>query len=149
MRPALGSRSVCTHSKDCLILLSAYRSVPLNSLRQCRSVGQLTRVHGRKQKKPILYRTGTGKCNASSSTSLQESTDANTSKEKDLPGGVKEGKPHSAGCLLLLHSLGVLRIAQLHLHSGYWMWRGHRIRYHRCGDCGPPVVLVHGFGGNW
>ena len=46
-------------------------------------------------------------------------------------------------------SQGVLSIDQLYMHAGYWMWRGHRIRYHRCGDCGPPVVLVHGFGGNW
>ena len=28
------------------------------------------------------------------------------------------------------------------------MWRGYKIRYQRCGDAGPPVVCVHGFGGN-
>lgn len=32
--------------------------------------------------------------------------------------------------------------------EGFWEWRGYRIRYHRCGDSGPPAVLVHGFGGN-
>eukprot|EP00955_Chlamydomonas_euryale_P098021 365122-Chlamydomonas_euryale.AAC.20 len=32
--------------------------------------------------------------------------------------------------------------------EGYWVWRGHRIRYHRSGDKGEPVLLVHGFGGN-
>ncbi|KAF8058837.1 MFDX1 [Scenedesmus sp. PABB004] len=32
--------------------------------------------------------------------------------------------------------------------EGYWTWRGHRIRYQRCGDAGEPVLLVHGFGGN-
>jgi hypothetical protein len=28
--------------------------------------------------------------------------------------------------------------------EGFWEWRGYRIRYHRCGDSGPPAVLVHG-----
>jgi hypothetical protein len=32
--------------------------------------------------------------------------------------------------------------------EGWWVWRGHRIRYQRSGDQGEAVVLVHGFGGN-
>jgi pimeloyl-ACP methyl ester carboxylesterase len=32
--------------------------------------------------------------------------------------------------------------------EGTWAWQGHSIRYQRCGDAGPPVVCVHGFGGN-
>lgn len=33
--------------------------------------------------------------------------------------------------------------------EGYWEWQGHKIRYQRSGDGdGPPVLLVHGFGGN-
>ncbi|KAK9814391.1 hypothetical protein WJX72_005098 [[Myrmecia] bisecta] len=32
--------------------------------------------------------------------------------------------------------------------EGFWQWRGYRIRYQRCGDSGPAVLLVHGFGGN-
>jgi pimeloyl-ACP methyl ester carboxylesterase len=31
----------------------------------------------------------------------------------------------------------------------YWVWQGKRIRYQRSGEEGSPVVLVHGFGGNW
>jgi pimeloyl-ACP methyl ester carboxylesterase len=34
------------------------------------------------------------------------------------------------------------------VYEGYWRWRGHRIRYLRSGDSGPPVLCVHGFGGN-
>jgi len=30
----------------------------------------------------------------------------------------------------------------------YWQWEGHTIRYTKSGDAGPPLVLVHGFGGN-
>lgn len=29
--------------------------------------------------------------------------------------------------------------------SHSWMWRGHRVQYTTAG-CGPPIVLVHGFG---
>ncbi|KAK9821095.1 hypothetical protein WJX81_001836 [Elliptochloris bilobata] len=32
--------------------------------------------------------------------------------------------------------------------EGTWRWRGYNIRYQRCGDAGPAVVLIHGFGGN-
>lgn len=32
--------------------------------------------------------------------------------------------------------------------EGYWTWKGHTIRYLRSGDAGPPVLCVHGFGGN-
>jgi hypothetical protein len=30
------------------------------------------------------------------------------------------------------------------VYEGYWQWQGHRIRYQRCGDAGPPVLCVHG-----
>ena len=30
-----------------------------------------------------------------------------------------------------------------------WIWRGFPITYQRCGDTGPAVVLVHGFGASW
>ena len=33
--------------------------------------------------------------------------------------------------------------------TGTWNWRGHDIRYQRCGNTGPAVLLIHGFGGNW
>lgn len=33
--------------------------------------------------------------------------------------------------------------------TGFWTWRGFRIRYQRCGMSGPPALMVHGFGGNW
>ena len=98
----------------------------------------------------MCHGLGPAECSASSSISLRETADANIPKEKILPGGVKEGMPYSAVCLLLFSALDVLEVSQLHhLLAGYWMWRGYRIRYQRCGDCGPPVVLVHGFGGNW
>ncbi|GAB4835114.1 hypothetical protein Ancab_000022 [Ancistrocladus abbreviatus] len=29
-----------------------------------------------------------------------------------------------------------------------WIWRGYSIRYQCCGDSGPALVLVHGFGAN-
>eukprot|EP00891_Asterochloris_glomerata_P009833 jgi/Astpho2/9833/Aster-03797 len=29
-----------------------------------------------------------------------------------------------------------------------WSWQGYRIRYQSCGGTGPPVLCVHGFGGN-
>ena len=29
-----------------------------------------------------------------------------------------------------------------------WAWQGYRIRYQSCGDTGPAVLCVHGFGGN-
>jgi hypothetical protein len=32
--------------------------------------------------------------------------------------------------------------------EGYWQWKGHKIRYQRCGTEGPPVICVHGFGAN-
>ncbi|KAI8472932.1 MAG: Alpha/Beta hydrolase protein [Monoraphidium minutum] len=32
--------------------------------------------------------------------------------------------------------------------EGFWAWRGHRVRYQRCGAAGPPVLLVHGFCGS-
>lgn len=32
--------------------------------------------------------------------------------------------------------------------EGFWNWKGHTIRYLRCGSSGPPVLLVHGFGAN-
>lgn len=32
--------------------------------------------------------------------------------------------------------------------EGWWRWEGHAVRYLRCGDAGPPVLCVHGFGGN-
>lgn len=35
------------------------------------------------------------------------------------------------------------------LVPGFWAWNGYRIRYQRCGDEGPPVLVIHGFGGNW
>ncbi|XP_021728805.1 uncharacterized protein LOC110695886 isoform X2 [Chenopodium quinoa] len=34
------------------------------------------------------------------------------------------------------------------VHSCQWKWRGYSIRYQRCGDTGPALVLVHGFGAN-
>ncbi|CAG9464986.1 unnamed protein product [Pedinophyceae sp. YPF-701] len=35
------------------------------------------------------------------------------------------------------------------IYEGYYEWKnGWRIRYQRSGDSGPPVLLVHGFGGN-
>eukprot|EP00210_Caulerpa_lentillifera_P008244 g7870.t1 len=34
------------------------------------------------------------------------------------------------------------------LFEGQWNWQGMKIRYHRSGDTGPSVILVHGFGGN-
>ncbi|MEC4806468.1 MAG: alpha/beta fold hydrolase [Jaaginema sp. PMC 1079.18] len=30
-----------------------------------------------------------------------------------------------------------------------WQWRGHKITYQCCGDTGPAVVMVHGFGASW
>ncbi len=30
-----------------------------------------------------------------------------------------------------------------------WYWRGFPITYNRCGDTGPAVILVHGFGASW
>lgn len=38
------------------------------------------------------------------------------------------------------------------MFEGYWTWHdstgSHRIRYQRSGDAGPPLLCVHGFGGN-
>ncbi|BFM38845.1 alpha/beta fold hydrolase [Synechocystis sp. LKSZ1] len=31
----------------------------------------------------------------------------------------------------------------------FWYWQGHAIAYQACGDSGPAVVLVHGFGASW
>ena len=28
----------------------------------------------------------------------------------------------------------------------FWTWRGHSIRYQQCGETGPALVLIHGFG---
>ncbi|CAL8471802.1 g11344 [Coccomyxa elongata] len=52
---------------------------------------------------------------------VQEKVPFDVFSEKDLPGGVKEG---------------------------LWKWNGYNIRYQRCGEEGPPVLLIHGFGGN-
>ncbi len=30
-----------------------------------------------------------------------------------------------------------------------WYWRGFPITYNLCGDNGPAVILVHGFGASW
>ncbi|MFP4007411.1 MAG: alpha/beta fold hydrolase [Spirulinaceae cyanobacterium] len=30
-----------------------------------------------------------------------------------------------------------------------WQWRGYKIAYQRCGEMGPAVVMVHGFGASW
>ena len=30
----------------------------------------------------------------------------------------------------------------------FWEWEGHTIRYTQSGSSGPPIILVHGFGGN-
>jgi pimeloyl-ACP methyl ester carboxylesterase len=30
-----------------------------------------------------------------------------------------------------------------------WQWRGHNIAYQCCGESGPAVVMVHGFGASW
>ena len=30
-----------------------------------------------------------------------------------------------------------------------WIWRGFSLTYQRCGETGPAVVLVHGFGASW
>lgn len=30
-----------------------------------------------------------------------------------------------------------------------WQWRGHKIAYQCCGETGPAVVMVHGFGASW
>lgn len=32
--------------------------------------------------------------------------------------------------------------------EGFWQWRGYTIRYQRSGSSGPPLLMVHGFGGN-
>ena len=33
--------------------------------------------------------------------------------------------------------------------TSFWQWRGHSIRYQQCGNQGPAVLLIHGFGANW
>ena len=41
------------------------------------------------------------------------------------------------------------------VYEGFWQWQppgssaSYRIRYQRCGESGPPALMVHGFGGNW
>ncbi|MEL4894137.1 alpha/beta fold hydrolase [Crocosphaera sp. Alani8] len=30
-----------------------------------------------------------------------------------------------------------------------WYWRGYHVTYNYCGETGPAVVLVHGFGASW
>ncbi|KAL3752039.1 hypothetical protein ACJRO7_012799 [Eucalyptus globulus] len=37
---------------------------------------------------------------------------------------------------------------QLEVQSRVWNWRGYSIRYQCCGDSGPALVLIHGFGAN-
>ncbi|KAF8041113.1 hypothetical protein BT93_B3131 [Corymbia citriodora subsp. variegata] len=37
---------------------------------------------------------------------------------------------------------------QLEVQSRIWNWRGYSIRYQCCGDSGPALVLIHGFGAN-
>lgn len=32
--------------------------------------------------------------------------------------------------------------------EGFWSWKGYTIRYLRSGTSGPPLLCVHGFGGN-
>ena len=32
------------------------------------------------------------------------------------------------------------------VYEGWWTWQGHRIRYQRAGEAGPPVLCIHGFG---
>jgi len=40
------------------------------------------------------------------------------------------------------------------VYEGYWQWKppggsaSYRVRYQRCGNSGPPALMVHGFGGN-
>lgn len=34
------------------------------------------------------------------------------------------------------------------VQSSIWIWRDYSIRYQSCGDTGPALVLVHGFGAN-
>lgn len=34
------------------------------------------------------------------------------------------------------------------VREGYWQWRDFKVRYQRSGTSGPPLLLVHGFGGN-
>lgn len=46
-------------------------------------------------------------------------------------------------------ALGETRVASSGAVEGFWEWRGWRIRYQAMGSEGPPMVLVHGFGGNW
>ncbi|GAQ80233.1 alpha/beta-hydrolases superfamily protein [Klebsormidium nitens] len=34
------------------------------------------------------------------------------------------------------------------VETGYWTWRGYKIRYQQAGGSGPVLLLVHGFGAN-
>ena len=34
------------------------------------------------------------------------------------------------------------------VYEGYWKWNGYSIRYTYSGTTGPPVLCIHGFGGN-
>ncbi|XP_010673479.1 uncharacterized protein LOC104889848 isoform X2 [Beta vulgaris subsp. vulgaris] len=39
-------------------------------------------------------------------------------------------------------------IPQPSVHSCIWKWRGYSIRYQCCGNTGPALLLIHGFGAN-
>ncbi|GMH00101.1 hypothetical protein Nepgr_001940 [Nepenthes gracilis] len=41
-----------------------------------------------------------------------------------------------------------LKSSNLQVKSRMWNWRGYSIRYQCCGDSGPALVLIHGFGAN-
>jgi len=129
--------------------------ITTNVMSVCAAAVVPTSFHaGAGSKAPVATRCVTscarGTTNANGVPTAKTHPDRSLSFTKTAPASRARGQSITTKALAEAAS-GKIKIQappNAEVTTEYWQWEGHTIRYTKSGDAGPPLVLVHGFGGN-